>query len=173
MYYPIIAALSIIRTHSCIHLGLPDQVKGDYLVQCLFNRILSLTAPILLPCQLFICFFVLHHMTSNVLVRVVGIALEKDNCAQFLYQCYSRFFKRRASTATRHLRREYPACSGISVSRAYSYVIVSLNDPAFRVPKCNMPHPQDPQDVRSVAPLQKDFHSYGVILYKGSCLVAL
>jgi hypothetical protein len=56
------------------------------------------------------------------------------------------------------------------VSRVSSSVMVSLNDPAFRVPKCSMSHPQD---VRYVAPFQKDFHSSGVILYNGPCSVAL
>jgi hypothetical protein len=32
-------------------------------------------------------------MMSNVIVQVVEIALEKENCAQFLYQCYSIFFQ--------------------------------------------------------------------------------
>jgi hypothetical protein len=32
-------------------------------------------------------------MTSNVLVQVVEMTLENDNCAQFLYQCYSSFFQ--------------------------------------------------------------------------------
>jgi hypothetical protein len=66
---------------------------------------------------------------------------------------------------TRHLSGEYQFCIWISVSRAYTSVMVSLNDPAFHVPKCNMSHTQD---VRSVAPFQKDFHSSGLILYKGS-----
>jgi hypothetical protein len=35
----------------------------------------------------------LHHMTSNVLVQIVKIALEKENCAQFLYQLYSSFLQ--------------------------------------------------------------------------------
>jgi hypothetical protein len=109
-------------------------------------------------------------MTSNLLVQVVEISLEKENCAQFLYQRYSSFFKGRESMAIRHLSGEYPVCSGISVSRSSSSVMVSLNDPDFHVPKCNMSHPQD---VRSVAPFQKDFHSSGVILYMGSCSVAL
>jgi hypothetical protein len=80
------------------------------------------------------------------------------------------YFNIRALMVTRHLSGEYPVCSGMSVSRASSSVMVSLKDPAFNVPKCNMSHPQD---VRSVAPFKKDFHSSGVILYKGSCSVAL
>jgi hypothetical protein len=80
------------------------------------------------------------------------------------------FFKSRALLATRHLRVEYPVFSGMSVSRASSSVMVPLKDPDFHVPKYNMSHPQD---VRSVALFQKDFHSSGVILYKGSCSVAL
>jgi hypothetical protein len=127
-------------------------------------------APILLPCHVFVCLAILNHMTSKILVQVVEIVLEKDNCLQFLYQRYSSFFKSRASIATSHLSGEYPVYSGVSVSRASSSVMVSLNDPAFHVPECNMSHPQD---VRSVAPFHKDFHSSGVILYKGSCSVAL
>jgi hypothetical protein len=65
------------------------------------------------------------------------------------------FFKSRALMATRHLSGEYPVCSGMSVSRASSSVMVSLKDPDLHVPKCNMSHPQD---VRSVDPFQKDFH---------------
>jgi hypothetical protein len=80
------------------------------------------------------------------------------------------FFKRRASMAKHHLSGEYPVCSGISVTRSSSSVIVSLNDPSFHLPKFNMSHQQD---FRSVAPFQKEFHSSGVILYKGSCSVAL
>jgi hypothetical protein len=32
-------------------------------------------------------------MTSNVLVQIFEITLEKEDCAQFLYQCYSIFFQ--------------------------------------------------------------------------------
>jgi hypothetical protein len=90
-------------------------------------------------------------------------------------RCFSNrvtpaFFKSRASMATHHMSGEYPVCSGMPVSRASSSVMVPLKDPAFHVPKCNMSHPQD---VLSVAPFQKYFHSSGVILYKGSCSVAL
>jgi hypothetical protein len=107
---------------------------------------------------------------SNVLVQVVEIALEKDNCSQFLYQrVTSALFKSRALIATRHLSGEYPVYSRMYASRASSSIMVSLNDTAFHVPKYNMSHTQD---FHSVAPFQKDFHSSGVILYKGSCSVA-
>jgi hypothetical protein len=79
-------------------------------------------------------------------------------------------FKSRALMVTRHLSGKYPVCSGMSVSRASSSVMVQLKDPAFHVPNCNISHPQD---FRSVDPFQKDFHSSGVILYKGSCSVTL
>jgi hypothetical protein len=70
------------------------------------------------------------------------------------------FFNNRASMDTRHLSGEHPVCRGMSVSRASSSVMVSLKDTAFHVSKFNMSHPQD---VRSVSPFQKDFHSSGVI----------
>jgi hypothetical protein len=40
------------------------------------------------------CFTILHHVTSNVLVQIVDISLEKDNRTHFLYQRYARFFQK-------------------------------------------------------------------------------
>jgi hypothetical protein len=83
------------------------------------------------PCQLFICFPVLHHMTSNLLVQVVEISLKRTIVRRFSTSVTPAFYRRRTSMASRHLRGEYPVWRGISVSRSSDSVMVSLNDPFF------------------------------------------